>query len=100
ALLERLRRDHPNSTLLPDATYRLADHALDLKQYDRTEELLTEVLAGEPPEDVRQHALYLQGRVAIARDQWDKVESAMHRLVEEFPKSSLALPANYWCAEA
>jgi TolA-binding protein len=100
ALFERLRRDYADSRLAADATYRLAERALARKQYDRTEKLLDELLSAGPPDSVRQHALYLQGRLAIARDAWDQVRPALERLVREFPESRLALPAQYWCAEA
>lgn len=50
--------------------------------------------------DITPRALYLTGRIALARQQWDQVEAPMDRLISEYPRSDLRLPAEYWIAEA
>ena len=99
-LIERLRRDWPESPLAVDAAYRLAERELGRKNYDHCGTLLREVVQAEPAAKILPHALFLQGRLAIERAQWDEVRPPLDRLVREFADSALVLPARYWMAEA
>jgi len=44
--------------------------------------------------------LYLQGRIAVAQEQWNSVDSTLDQLQERFPKSPLVPSAAYLRAEA
>jgi len=100
ALLERLRRDLPQSRFAPDAALRLAEHSLAGQDYEQTDKLLTELTADTAPELVRERALYLQGRLAMAQQHWPEVEASLAQLIETFPNGELLLPASYLIAEA
>jgi len=53
-LLEKLRREHPNSNYWADATYRLASRAFATEHYDKAEKLAAEVVrAWKNPTAVR-----------------------------------------------
>ncbi|MBI2827051.1 MAG: tetratricopeptide repeat protein [Planctomycetia bacterium] len=99
-LFERLRASHPDSRFSADAAYRLAEEAARTGAYDHATELLAALAKRDVPSDVRQHALYLAGQVAVAREQWPDVASPLVELVEEFPTSALAGAARFWIAEA
>jgi TolA-binding protein len=99
-LFARLRRDFPQSHFALDATLRLAERAIASQNYDDAEKLLSEVTQAKTPAAARQHAWYLQGRLAMARQQWSAVDAPLVQLIENFPDSELALPAAYLMAEA
>ena len=97
---EQLRKSFPQSRFWADATFRLAARAFDAQQYQRADTLLKELIDSTPPEDILQHALYLQGRVAIAEEAWPRVADIMGRLARRFPDGELRNLADYWAAEA
>jgi TolA-binding protein len=99
-VLERLRRDWPHSPLVPDATYLLAEHALAAKNYDLADRLAHEISAIDPAPKILPEALYLEGRVALAREAWADVAAPLERLARQCPDSPLVLAAKYWQAEA
>jgi TolA-binding protein len=99
-LIERLRRDWPASPHVVDATYRLAERELARKNYDHCWTLVHEIVQIDPPVKILPHALFLQGRLAVERAQWDEVRAPLERLIHDFPDSALVLPARYWMAEA
>ncbi|HEX4144290.1 MAG TPA: tetratricopeptide repeat protein [Pirellulales bacterium] len=99
-VLERLRRDFADSPLVPDATYLLAEHALAAKNYDLADRLAHEVSAIDPPPKILPEVLYLEGRVALAREAWGDVAEPLSRLARECPDSPLVLAARFWQAEA
>ena len=98
--LERLRHDWPQSPLVPDATYLLAERALAAKDYDAAQSLAREVSAVEPAPKILAEALYLEGRVALARESWAEAAGPLARLARDCPDSPLVLAAKYWQAEA
>ncbi len=106
---QTLYDEFPKSKHWAEATYLLAERAADAKQYDQAQELLSQILgqsgdkqstskSGNDP--VVPRGLYLQGRIALARESWEAVESPLSQLVREHPESTLRLPALYWIAEA
>ncbi|HEY1784928.1 MAG TPA: tetratricopeptide repeat protein [Pirellulales bacterium] len=98
--LERLRRDWPGSPLVPDATYLLAEQAMAVKNYDLADSLSHEIAALDPPPKILPEALYLAGRIALAREAWADVAAPLERLARECPDSPLVLAAKFWQAEA
>lgn len=98
--LARLRREHPQSEFVADATYRLAQHALQAKDFSQANALIDEVVAADKDAELVFRAIYLRGEVAAAQQQWDEVIASMRRVTKEYPESLLKLPAEYWIAEA
>ncbi|MEX0678845.1 MAG: tetratricopeptide repeat protein [Pirellulales bacterium] len=99
-LFERLRTQFPNSKFVPDATLRLAERAFDGQNFDDAERLLADITGAETPQAVRQPALYLAGRLQMARGQWSAAIAPLERLIAEFPDGELALPSEYLIAES
>jgi TolA-binding protein len=100
ALWSRLHDEQRTSRLWPDATCRVAQHALDEKQYDQAEKLAAELLAADNAGDIVPHALYLQGQIAVRRERWSEVAAPLEKLLAKYAGHALALPASYWVAEA
>ncbi|MBI3838126.1 MAG: tetratricopeptide repeat protein [Planctomycetia bacterium] len=99
-LFERLRRDHPRSPFAADAALRLAERAVANQKYEAAEKLLAELTQPNTAANLRQHAWHLQGRMAMARQQWSAVEPPLLQLIENDPDGELALSASYLMAEA
>ncbi len=99
-LFVRLRRDFPQSRFAADATLRLAESELAAQHYDDVDKLLAEITKAETPSATRQHALYLQGRAAMAAGRWAAAAAPLERLIADYPDGELALAAAYVMAEA
>jgi len=100
ALLDRLRREHPKSSYWADATFRLAQHAFEAKDYERSGRLVGEVLDAEPSVQIRENSLYLKAQIAAAQERWDDARLAFETLLRDYPETSLRLMAEYGIAEA
>jgi TolA-binding protein len=99
-LFESLRREYATSPLCADATCRLAEEAIRVRQFDRAEELLGSLDDEHLADDVSARALYLRGQSAIGQEKWSDVSRPLVRLLDRYPKSPLARTAEYWLAEA
>lgn len=99
-LFVRLRKEHPQSRYRTDATYRLARRAYLAEDHDRASELIAEVLAGGPADQIREDTLDLRGHVAVARGDWDRAEAAFVELIDQFPQTPKRLVAEYYIADA
>jgi len=97
---QKLHDDYRQSRYWNDATFRLAEGAVEDKQFDKAQSLLVELRAAKPPTDLLPHLLYLEGELAAGRQKWDAVAAAMGQLARDFPDSDLQIPASYWIAEA
>jgi len=99
-VMEQLYRQQRKSPFWPDVTYRLAQQSMEARDYGAADSLLAELLRGKADAKIREHALYLRGQVAAAMRQWPLTQKAYQSLLDEFPKSSMRLSAEYWIAEA
>jgi len=99
-LFERLHSRHLQSRFWADATFRLAQRALEAKDYRRASRLAAEGLAGKPEARIREHLLYLSGEIAVAEEDWSRAGETFDTLVKEYPESPNRLVAEYWVAEA
>jgi TolA-binding protein len=99
-LFARVRREFPASRYAADATLRLADAAIANQRFDEAQKLLTEITRPETTEEVLEEAWYLQGRMALVREQWDAVEAPLAQLIERFPRGQWARSAAYLRGEA
>ncbi len=95
----RLRVDCPNSRFVPDVTLRLAESAAAAQKYDEAAALLAEISDLKTPPIVRQHAWFLQARMAMACEKWSDAQEPLLRLIENFPDGELLLPATYFLAD-
>lgn len=85
-LLERLRTQFPKSPLANDVTLRLAGRAVDQEKYEDAERLLSDVTGPATPDKIRSQALYLSGRLEMARKQWSAATWPLEQLIREFPR--------------
>ena len=99
-LLERIHREFRRSRYWPDVTYRLAQRAAEAKDNQRAGQLAAELLKANTEPRIREYALYMQGQLAAAAEQWDQVRPVLEPLLREFPASTLRLPSEFWLAEA
>ena len=88
-LFERLHKEFPQSRFWADATCRLAQRALDAKDYREPTAgrrgLIDEACrrirgAGQPDPQVREYAMFLRGQIAVAKADWPKVREAFEAL--------------------
>jgi TolA-binding protein len=100
ALLKEIHAAQPRGSYWADATFRLAERASQTGNLDEAARLVAQVLAARPGAELLQHALYLQTQVAARQENWKQVAPSAQRLVDEFPRGSLRLPADYWLAES
>ena len=94
---------YPASPCWADATYRLAEHTYQLQQFDRSAELVQELVQAEPSAATRRllpYVLYLQGRLAIHRQQWEQAARWMRQILTEHAATEPAVDAQFWLAEA
>ncbi len=100
AIFKRLNGEFRESRYWADSTYRLAERAAQAQNYDEARRLTGELVAAKCDATILSHALYLQGQLAAAEQNWKSVAAPMQRLVSEFPESPLRLSAEYWIAES
>jgi TolA-binding protein len=98
-VFQLLYENYPKSRFWADSTYRLAERASQQSNPEAADALLNQLVSTDCPAPVLQHALYLQGQIAIDAQQWSAAEKPLSRLVREFPQGSLTLAAEFWLAE-
>jgi TolA-binding protein len=89
----------PNSRFWADATFRLAERAVQHGERNVAATYVDQLLSVDCPAPVLQHTLYLQAQIAISDQKWSAAEPLLQRLVEEHPDCALRLPAEFWLAE-
>lgn len=100
AVFARLVKDHPASAYWADANLRVAQRAMEVKDYARARQAAGEILDGKAPDHLRENALYLVGQIAAAEKKWPEAESSFARLLKEYPQGTLRGFAEYGLAEA
>ncbi len=99
-VLTRLSKEFPKSDYWAESTYRLAQSALDAKDYAQAGKLLADVLGDKPLASVREHVLFLKGQLAVAEKKWKEVGPPFKLLIKDYPESPLRRVAEYWIADA
>ena len=100
ARLNRIHQEFPKSEYWADATYRLAQRAMDAKDHAMANKLTDAILAKGPKPGIGQHTLCLQWQIAAVDKKWNDVRRAAERLIKDYPDSRLRLVADFWIAEA
>jgi len=98
-LFARVHREHKGGRYWADATFRLARRAFDAEDYDEASRLAEQLLAPDVAPQVRESALNLRGRIAVAREDWARARESFERLLAQFPKSRHEILAEYWLAD-
>jgi len=98
-LFGRIHHDHRQGRYWADATFRLAKRAFDAEDYEPARRLVGELLSAKTPAEIREAALNLQGRIAVAEEEWAAARGAFQRLLEVFPQSRYRILAEYWLAD-
>ncbi|MFK7766959.1 MAG: tol-pal system YbgF family protein [Mariniblastus sp.] len=84
-----------------DAAYRLAKTHVTNKNYKSASELVERLLKrDDAPVEVVSRALFLQGEIASAQNQWANVTSAMEGLIGRTKDDSIRFKAKYWLSES
>lgn len=99
-MLQLLREDHPQSRYWADATYRLAERAMEANDAAKAERLLNELVARGCQPELDEHARFLRGRAAMAQQQWAAAVQRFEEVTAKHPKSSLRPAVEFWIAEA
>lgn len=107
-LFQQLHDKYPQSRFWADTTCRLAQQAIQAKDYQQAGALVDEVLgkksaerdAGQPDAKVREYALSLCGEIATAKDDWTKVREAFESLIKDYPNSQRRTLAEYQIADS
>ncbi|MBI1904174.1 MAG: tetratricopeptide repeat protein [Planctomycetia bacterium] len=100
ARFEEIHDRHPHGRYWPDATYRLAEAALESGDFPACQRLSDEVVSRHPDNELVPHARFLLGRVAAAQNDWERAAAHMEPLARDDRDAALALRARYWIAEA
>jgi TolA-binding protein len=96
----RIADEFPGSTYWGDAVYRLAERAARKQDYARAGELTERLITARVETEVASHALYLKGQIAAAQEHWKDVAPPLLTLLEQYPNTTLRIPAEYWIAES
>ena len=99
-LFQRSHEECPQSRFWGEAVNHAALRACEVKNYDGADVLIDELLKAEVDPRVREVAMDLRGKVAVAKADWPKVREAFESLLEEFPETKRRLHAEYWIAQA
>ncbi len=100
AAFTKIHEQFPDSQYWGDVTYRLAEQAARDKDHERARHLTDDLIAAQVSGEILCHGLYLRGQLAADGNDWKSVSQFMGRIVQEYPESTLQLPASYWAAEA
>jgi cellulose synthase operon protein C len=100
AIFERLHKEHPQSHFWADATCRLAQRALDAKDFPAAAKLVDEALATKSDAGARPLAMLLRGQLAAAQGDWPATRAAFEAVLRDYPDHPRRPVAEYWIAES
>jgi len=87
--LTRVHRNHRNGSYWSHAAWTLAYEAYKKKQYSQAEAYVQEILRNGPDVVVLDRVLYLQGELALRRDDFQTAFLAFRDVVKLYPDSPL-----------
>ncbi len=98
---EELVDSHPESKYWTDAAYRLIQYRVADGKFDTAGELVDPLLnRSDVPEEVVVRCLFLQGKICVARQDWQQLNEAMNTLLTKSLPSPMRAEAEYWLAES
>jgi TolA-binding protein len=97
---EEIHRHCPGSRYWPDATYRLAEDAVRLENYERARSLIDQLIGKDVPDEILNRVLYLQGQIAATEKSWSLVTDSMSHLLQRTTDRALHAKASYLMAES
>ena len=98
--LATIHEDHQQSDLWHDATYRLAEYAYKENNFTLANQYLELYFSKTGGGEESRHANYLLGRIAVTKEHWSQVVTAMDRTSENNKDDLLGQMALFWAAES
>lgn len=95
ATVSRLIAEFPESRLLDQAHYRLAEYSYAMDDFETAAAQYQLVLDNYADSPLRPNAMYGLGWSLLSRNEYEAAEKALGRLVEEFPNDNLVPRARY-----
>ena len=100
AAFQKIHDEYVDSLYWPDATYRLAEQAVEAQDFLSAQQLCRAVTDQGCETDLLGYVLYLQGRAAALAGEWSDVAPPLERLIKELTDHELNFVADYWIAES
>ncbi len=95
AAFVRLLREHPQSDLLPQAQYQLAECCYDLKQYGKAIDNYQKVAERQPPDDLSPYAMFGIAMCRYDQGEWAAAAESFGQVVDKFKNPELSPQALY-----
>lgn len=93
AVLNRLLKEHPRSSIEPEVRYRLAEAAFNSKNYPESARRFQDVLNRHPKSPFASWSLLRQGECFEAMGQGENASIFYNDVITEYPKSKAAAEA-------
>jgi len=93
--LERFLQDYPQSELIAQVRYQLAECHYDQKSYSKAIASYTLVASRDKSDDLTPYAMFGIGLCQYDQEKWEEAAKAFGEVAEKFPKSDLAPQALY-----
>lgn len=93
--LERFLKEYPQSELMAQVRYQLAECLYDQKSYSKALENYTLVARRERNDDLTPYAMFGIGLCEYDQERWEAAAKAFGEMTDKFPKAELAPQALY-----
>ncbi len=97
---EKLAQNHADSKYWADAAYRLAEYRFKSKDYEKTQELINQLLTSTTQPEILSRSIYMNGQMAAMRNEWANVSRDMRSLIDRCDDKGIYAKASYWLAES
>ena len=98
---EELIDSHPESKYWTDAAYRLIQYRVAKGSFDTASQLIDPLLnRSDVPEEIVIRCLFLQGKICVAKQDWQQLNDAMNTLLTRDLPGPMRAEAQYWLAES
>lgn len=93
--LERFLREYPQSDLMPQVQYQVAECHFDQKAFDKAADAYAKVVSQATNSTLAPYALFGMGMCHVERGQWAEAVQVFDRVVNQYPASEVAAQAHY-----